>query len=173
VCYLWSPGAPANIAVAIPHARILLVLRDPADRASSQYVQGVAKGRIHCGLGDHIRASLREHDGLFRITYPFLQMGDYAGQIRRYQAHFPSAQIHIALYEDFQRSPAEFLRGIFEFLGVYAGFVPATSQGDHVYGKRTSLAMSPENRRFLVDYYRAGILDLQAMLGRDLSAWLA
>jgi hypothetical protein len=172
VCYLWSPSAPGNIAAAIPHARILLVLRDPAERAFSQYVQGVAKGHIHWGLREHIDASLVEHDGLFRVTYPFLQMGDYASQIRRHMEHFPTSQLHITLYEDFQRAPAEFLRGIFAFLGVDSDFAPDLSRRDHVYPERESLALSAADRRYLFDYYQDGILDLQAMLGRDLSGWL-
>jgi hypothetical protein len=148
------------------------VLRDPAERAFSQYVQGVAKGHIHWGLREHIDASLVEHDGLFRVTYPFLQMGDYASQIRRHMEHFPTSQLHITLYEDFQRAPAEFLRGIFAFLGVDSDFAPDLSRRDHVYPERESLALSAADRRYLFDYYQDGILDLQAMLGRDLSGWL-
>jgi len=172
VCYLWSATAAANIAATIPQARILLVLRDPADRAFSQYVQGVAKKYIHCDLRDHISASLKETDGLFRITYPFLQLGEYASQIRRFQQHFPAAQIHIRLYEDFQRDPHVFLHEVFEFLGVDSGFAPNFSQRAHVYAERESLTLSAADRRWLVEYYREGILELQELVGRDLSAWL-
>jgi hypothetical protein len=172
VCYLWSPSAPANIAAAIPHARILLVLRDPADRAFSQYVQNVAKRRIHCGFREHVNASLSDAGDLFRITYPLLQLGDYAPQIRRYLEHFPRSQIHIALYEDFQHQRETFLHGIFEFLGVDPDFAPDFSEREHVYAERESLTLNPADRRFLIDHYRAGILDLQDLLHRDLSAWL-
>jgi hypothetical protein len=173
VCYLWSPTAPGNIAEAIPQARILLVLRDPADRAFSQYFQGVARRRIHWTFREHIDAGLADHDGLFRLTYPFLEFGDYAPQIRRYLHHFPAEQIHIRLYDDFQNDSQPFMREIFEFLGVNAGFTPDLSQRDHVYRQRVSLALSPYDRRYLVDHYRAGILDLQDLIRRDLSAWLA
>jgi hypothetical protein len=47
-----------------------------------------------------------------------------------------------------------------------------TSRRDHVYPER-SLSMSAADRQILVDRYRAGILDLQALLDRGLSAWLA
>ena len=43
VCYLWSRTAPQEIAGRIPRARILVMLRDPADRAFSQY-------RLRCSL---------------------------------------------------------------------------------------------------------------------------
>jgi hypothetical protein len=35
-----------------------------------------------------------------------------------------------------------------------------------------SLTMDPQDRRYLVDYYRDDIQHLAALLGRDLSAWL-
>jgi len=77
--------------------------------------------------------------------------------------------MHIRLYEDYQGDAAGFLSGVFEFLGVDHGFRPDMSQREHVFSDMT---MGAENRTFLVDYYREGILDLQEMIGRDLSAWL-
>ena len=172
VCYLWSQTAPANIAATVPHARILLVLRDPADRAFSQYVHGRAMHGIQCSFREHIDASLLNSDGLFRITYPFLGIGDYAPQIHRYLEHFPRRQLHVTFYEDYKNDPSGFLRGIFAFLGVDPNFAPDLSRRDRVYAERKTLAPSPDDRRFLIDYYRKSILDLQALLGRDLTAWL-
>ena len=173
VCYLWSPTAAARIADRVPGARILLVLRDPAERAFSQYLHGVAKGRITGGFGEHLDASLRDTAGCFCPTYPFLQFGHYAVQIRRYLAHFPAAQLQIELYEDFQRTPSDFYRRILGFLGVDPDFVPDTSRRHHVYAQRETLALTAADRRFLVDHYREDILDLQGLLGRDLSRWLS
>ena len=173
VCYLWSPTAAANIAGRIPGARILMVLRDPAERAFSQYLHGVAKGRIAGGFRDHIDASLRDTAGCFRPTYPLLQFGHYGVQIRRYLAHFPSRQLHIALYEDYQRDPAGFYRGVLDFLGVDPDFVPDTSRRYREYPERDIFELAPADRRFLVDHYRDDVVDLERLLGRDLSAWLA
>src|SRR5215471_17472744 len=100
VCYLWSASAPANIAARIPHARIVLVLRDPADRTFSQYLHGVHKGRIHSDFRSYLDQSLKYTSRLFTPIYPVLALGDYAEQIRRYLAHFAAPQIYIALYED-------------------------------------------------------------------------
>lgn len=47
VCYLWSPTAARNIAARLPGARIVALLRHPAERAWSQYRHGVASGM--CG----------------------------------------------------------------------------------------------------------------------------
>jgi hypothetical protein len=39
VCYLWSATAAGNIHARIPHAKIVVILRDPVERAFSQYLQ--------------------------------------------------------------------------------------------------------------------------------------
>src|ERR1700751_3282597 len=44
VCYLWSKTAARNIAAQIPDARILMILRDPAERAFSQYLPLLTNG---------------------------------------------------------------------------------------------------------------------------------
>ena len=46
VCYLWSPTAAKTIASVLPHARILIILRDPADRAFCQYLHNVSDGLV-------------------------------------------------------------------------------------------------------------------------------
>jgi hypothetical protein len=77
--------------------------------------------------------------------------------------------MHIRLYEDYQGEAAGFLSGVFEFLGVEPEFKPDLSKREHVF---SDMKIPAEDRWFLVDYYRRGILELQEMIGRDLSAWL-
>jgi hypothetical protein len=42
-----------------------------------------------------------------------------------------------------------------------------------VYREAHSSQLEPQDRARLVEYYRPDILELQALIGRDLSAWLA
>jgi len=46
VSYLWSPTAARNIATRIPDAKIILLLRNPVDRAFSQYLQALSGRRF-------------------------------------------------------------------------------------------------------------------------------
>jgi hypothetical protein len=53
--------------------------------------------------------------------------------------------------------------------------VPArlrTAFRQFAFRRGRSLTMQPEDRRYLIDYYRDDIQRLAALLGRDLSAWL-
>jgi hypothetical protein len=125
-CYLWSKTAPARIAKYMADAKILIVLRNPIDRLFSQHLQTVHSGDMHLSFQQHVEAALADQDEeTIGILHPFLEYGLYAEQVRRYRDHFPAAQIGLWLYED-TASP-NFLREVFEFLGVDGGFMPDTA----------------------------------------------
>jgi hypothetical protein len=58
-CYLWSHSTAANIAARIPGARIIINLRNPIDRAYSQYLQMVTMGVTGRTFRQQIEANLR------------------------------------------------------------------------------------------------------------------
>jgi hypothetical protein len=209
VCYLWSPTAPAHIASRIPGARIILILRDPSQRAFSQYLHNLSDTYCRHSFRAHILTSLSNKGGGLGLYHPFLEFGFYSVQIQRYLDHFPRHQLGIWLYED-TLNPRRFLTEVLHFLGVDAGFLPDSSTRHlqakvprlraltqslrrngaftalkrvtpaplesalHTiaYRKASSVKIPGRDRAFLVDYYRADIGRLSALIHRDLSAWL-
>jgi hypothetical protein len=123
VCYLWSPTAPVRIAEKIPDAKILVILRDPAERAFSQYLHGVSNGAIRWSFREHIRRNLRHRAGNFCVHYPFLEFGLYYEQLKRFFEHF-GRNVWIGLYEDFRNRPIQVVQSICRFLGISADFTP-------------------------------------------------
>lgn len=117
-CYLWSPSAAANIAAAFPDAKILMVLRNPSDRAFSQYRHMLSFAPKRISFSDHLNASVAHSGARISELFPFLQFGLYGEQVSRYLAIFPRNRVHIAFYEDYLRAPADFLRNICKFLEV-------------------------------------------------------
>lgn len=124
ICYLWSPSAPGNMRRLFPDARIVFVLRDPADRAFSQFVHMLSFASRPVSFQDHVDASLASNSPLISELHPFLEFGFYHEQLLRYFALFPREQIYIGFYEDFQRNPVAFIQDIFHFLGVDPAFQP-------------------------------------------------
>ena len=129
--YLWSPTAARNIATRIPHARIIINLRNPVDRAFSQYLQMLATGVIRWSFREQIQASLHNKDSRLGTLWPLLEYGRYCEQIQRYFNEFPRAQIQISYYEDLKRAPGRLLAELFAFLGIDPGFVPDSSRRHH------------------------------------------
>lgn len=120
--YLWSATAAANIHERLPHAKIVMILRDPAERAYSHYLALVTEGLIAGSFRDHLEQCVRATAPWIGPWYPFLEVGLYSEQVRRFRERFPREAIRIYWYEEAWREPAAFLRNLFAFLGVDPAF---------------------------------------------------
>jgi hypothetical protein len=143
VCYLWSKTAAENIYHTLGTAKVILILRDPVDRAFSQYLQCLSSGRLHDSFARCIEQSRhrtidkwkndkwmsdeRKSDK-FTVMYPWLEFGCYFEQVRRFLTHFGNANVLILLYEDYRGDLPASLRRIYHFLGVNEDFAADTSK---------------------------------------------
>lgn len=117
VSYLWLPGAAPAIRSALPEAKLIFMLRDPADRLFSWYLmtlerepQVTLRDRLHREL----RAGAHGPSGLLRQ----LDGGRYATHLGRFLELFPREQVRIYLYDSYRTDAPAVLRDIFGFLGV-------------------------------------------------------
>jgi len=121
-CYLWSETAARNIATRIPHAKIIINLRNPVDRAFSQYLHMVTVGSTRRSFREQIYANLTCENKQLGPLRPLLEFGHYSEQIKRYFNEFPASQIHISLYEELEAAPELLVSQLFSFLGVDSKF---------------------------------------------------
>jgi hypothetical protein len=116
--YLANPHACAAIRRLVPEARLVAVLRNPVERAYSDYLMYRRDGLEP--EADFERA-IDQQDARAARGDPtgfYLRTGRYAEQLEPYLATFPREQLHIVLYEDLRSAREATLSGIFEFLGV-------------------------------------------------------
>jgi Sulfotransferase domain len=123
--YISHPQAAERIRNVVPDARLVAILRDPADRAFSHYQHRLQIGREQ--HPDFLKAiedyeTTGAETGMAWSTY--LECGFYGRHVRRFRALFDDEQLHWILYDDLQREAGEVLRRLFGFLGVDPGFEP-------------------------------------------------
>ena len=95
-----------------------MILRDPVERAFSQYQQYAASGLLTRGFRQHIDLCLRNDAPMFGLLRPFLEYGLYYEQVKLYLDLFPRGHVRVYLYEEAWRSPKWLLKDLFCFLGV-------------------------------------------------------
>lgn len=122
--YLHTPGAAVRIKDRLPGIRLIAILRNPAERAYSNFLHLVRDGREP--LGD-FRAALaaeeqRRHDG-WSLSWRYREKGFYGSQLQNYMAVFGPDQLRCYLYEDYNEDPDSTIRDIYDFLGVEDAFV--------------------------------------------------
>lgn len=118
-CYTLYPrrkGVPERIKELVPDIKLIYLVRDPVDRAMSQYHFSVSV--------EDERRSLRE--ALTDVDDPnslFTCPGFYAAQLERYLLHFPQEHILVVDQAELRAERQGTLREIFAFLGVDDSFV--------------------------------------------------
>jgi hypothetical protein len=127
VAYLWSATAAKEIMAFNPAAKIVLVLRHPAERAFSNYIYYLSDGHITQSFSEHIALCLKD-SGPMGLCHPFLEIGLYGQQMERLLSHIPREQVRVWLYEETTANPEKFFAEVLKFLGVDTGFTPDRSR---------------------------------------------
>jgi hypothetical protein len=105
--YLSSPEVPARIAQFNPDMRLLVCLREPVDRAFSDYLDLLKNGQFHGPFTSALEKFPR-----------LLDRGRYATHLQRYLDLFPREQLHVSLFDDLRADPQAYADEVFAFLGI-------------------------------------------------------
>lgn len=126
--YLYDPDAAARIHRDLPQAKLIVVLRDPVERAYSSFLQQVRDGyETTADFAEALALEPQRRRAKWRPMWHYKARGFYFAQLERYLAHFARGRLGIYLYDDLQRDPRRLLREIFDFLEVDPSFTPDIS----------------------------------------------
>lgn len=116
--YLWDPDAPKLIRQTVPYARIVMSLRDPIERAHSQYLHSIKyKGR-KSSFYDALRRSYKSQEKVYGRSALYVELGMYYQQVKRYFDIFGREQVKVIIFEEFIRDPVKYVNEVLAFLGV-------------------------------------------------------
>jgi Sulfotransferase domain len=118
VAYLYFSEAAARIQAANPACKLLILLRDPAERAFSNYLHHVRDGLEREPFTRAIDLWADRAAKHWWFGFDYLGGSRYVPQIENLERHFPKQQMRVFWYDDFRRDPNATCRTIFEFLGV-------------------------------------------------------
>lgn len=117
--YLYFEQAAKAIHTANPRTKIICLLRDPAERAHSQYMHHVRDGFEHNGsLATALEQEASRVEEGYWWGYHYRSGGFYAEALRRYFELFDKSDIQVHLFDDLVRDPKAVLEATSRFLGV-------------------------------------------------------
>lgn len=126
--YIYSDKAPERIQHYIPQAKVIAILRNPVDRAYSNYLHLLRDGReTLTSFEDAIDAEESRIQSNWSPSWHYANAGLYCQLLARYYERFDREKIKIFLYEDYLSNSSRVLSSIFEFLDVDSTFVPNSS----------------------------------------------
>ena len=113
--YLWDPKAHLLIHEKSPDAKIIILLRDPVQRAYSNYLLRISSGKTY-SFSDSIKQALEAKNDFYKGV--IIKGGFYAEQIKRYLDEFGSDRIKIIIFEEFIKEPRRIVKEVLEFLEI-------------------------------------------------------
>lgn len=123
---MFIPEAAPRVAEHLPEAKLIFVLRNPIDRAYSQYHYAIQTGQVQTNCPFH--KLIRDEQSEFRKE--MIQRGMYARQIGRFAEYFDDDQMKILFHKDLCQNPKKTVAKTYSFLGVSTAFAPNLS-GKH------------------------------------------
>jgi hypothetical protein len=122
--YLYDHAAQLRIRDLVPQARLIVVLRDPVERAHSNWTHLWSAGLDP--VGDFVRACAAEEERIaagWADFWHYKRLGLYGEQLRRLYSVFDPGQVHVFRYRELVDDPAGTLDRICVFLGVTPGLI--------------------------------------------------
>jgi hypothetical protein len=179
--YLFHPHAPRRASTVLPDAKLIVMLRNPVDRAYSHYQhqvkRGKGEGRETLTFEEAIEAEKRIlpgevskmlqdefYESLRHRTRSYLRRGIYIDQLLAWSSFFPRKQMLILKSEDLFNDTTNVLERILDFLKI-PHWVPETYS---IPNKREYAGVSPLIRQRLDEYYKPHNQRLYEYLGVDL-----
>lgn len=143
VNYLYSRDAPRLIREHLPAARLVVILRNPVDRAFSRFLQARREGMEPlAGFAEALAAEDRRVAEGYAPAWHYRRRGFYHEQLAPYYDLFDRQRIHVMLYDDFCREPLKHMQALFGFLGVDPAFSPDMSRRLNASGQPLIVARS-------------------------------
>jgi hypothetical protein len=126
---LLAENAAPQIFQRLPGVKLFAVLRNPADRAYSNFLQTVRMGiePLRAFRDALDREPERTRDNWLPIFW-YKRNGLYHRQLTEFYSRFPEEQIRIYLYDDLRRDPGAFLADLYRYLGANPNYQPDFSK---------------------------------------------
>lgn len=116
VSYLFYQNVPLKIYKYNPNAKIIILLRNPIERAHSHYLMDYRLGHTKISLDSILNdSSVKDHALLYQ---QYIELGFYYNQVKRYVDVFGHDNVCVMLYDKLKENNEQLTNNILRFLNV-------------------------------------------------------
>lgn len=166
----WEPSMQ-RIHDYNPNIKIIAILRNPVERAFSQWNMRKANGRTSVDFLEAVRNERGQLKELPQSRESYIGRGMYLSQLQRIFSLFRKENVLVLKYEDFKKDPVSTLNKVFEFLGADKSL--STFKEKKLNELEYFREMKPEEKQFLLDVFKNDIDEVEKLLGWDCNDWRA
>ena len=167
--YMTNPDVFDRIYKFSPNIKLIVLLRNPVERAISHYCMMRKVGVETISIGDALEQEEErigsDYSSLTYRSYSYQKRGIYVEQMERCFKRFPRDQVMIIKSEDLFTKPYEILKDVFVYLGVDQNYRPPDICPKNA-GSYNRSEFSAAYKK-LLDYYAPHNKRLYDLLNRD------
>lgn len=169
--YLEHPDAADRAAAVLGRAHVLVVLRDPVQRAVSNWSfstrHGLEDRPLEVALGESLDGPRTWDPSQTSVSpYAYLERGRYVDYLPPWSAAFPGT-VHVRFLRELVEDDSA-VPDLWRALGIAADVGPRRLEHVENRSKREPPALSPALRGRLEEYFAPSNASLSAHLGRSL-----
>ena len=171
--YMERSDIASKILSVLPDVKIIFLLRDPVERAISNYKFSVENEAETAPIDDALRAEELRRESYDRekfsaSPYAYLARGHYYRFIEQWEAAIGRERISLMLFEDLVRDPAA-MQPLFRWLG--AAPFDCVMPEHPVNASKVAVEVPSQLRREIAEHFRESNRILERRYGLDVSCW--
>jgi hypothetical protein len=137
--YLYYPGMPNRLRHYNPEAKVIIILRNPIDRAYSAWGHARRDELEPCeNFADALAMEVQRNEPEYLLRYH--ELGRYSAPLAQFQACFDEGNLLVLFYQDLEESPDDLWYRLCRFLEVETIELPPQ--------RRNNRSGKPRSRKF-------------------------
>ena len=116
--YLIDPSSAKCIHDKIPDAKIIILLRDPVERAFSSYLMYTTRTKKDFSSHEIFLETFGTEYGLKYDKNPYLGRGLYSSQVKKYMKIFGEENVGVWFFEDMKKDSIQVVKEVLKFLKI-------------------------------------------------------
>jgi hypothetical protein len=175
--YIEYEKVAERMMATLPPAKVVCIVRDPIERAISNYWFTHNFGIEPLSMADAFRQEEGrwqdyDHEKISASPYAYVRRGHYMTYLDAYLRHVPREQMYITIHEKLLADSDE-ARRLFDFLGVSPDHQPPMREDKVNASKKADDSLPDALRAELKQHYAPSIARLSEFLDDDLRQWWA
>jgi len=174
--YIYHPNVPKRMLKIIPDIKLIVLLRNPIERAFSHFQHERRLGVEKLSFEDAVKKEPERLEGEIKKmledenyysfnhqNFSYLNRGIYIDQIVRWEKYFSKEQILVLSSEDFYSNSNKICNEVFNFLNLPNYNLKKVK----AYNKGSNKSMNEDTRKELAEYFKPHNKKLFNFLKRD------
>lgn len=175
--YLFNPAVPKRVANIIPEVSLVVLLRNPVDRAYSHYQHQRRIGTENLSFRKAVELERKRiSEDMYTITecgkdnsksyqkYSYISRGYYLSQIKNWLEYFDRDQMIIFESEKLFNYPVKVVNDVLDHIGLKTN-IECVSQSYNTGGYESE--MQDDIRKKLINHFKPHNMRLYKFLGRE------